>query len=352
MNREQISRHVFDGLALELHETARSALLAVLPDDAAVDVQPVMGGASGAAVLRVETDNGRTLLLRIETARDVFRDPHRTYPSMQAAAAAGIAPPLHLVDADAGVAVMDFVEQQPLTGHPGGPAGVLRQLGALVARLQTTPVRPPQPAHFAEVLDGMLTMLAGSDVFVPGVMAPVQQAYERIRSAYPWERHAQVASHNDINPFNVLFDGERLWLIDWELAFNNDPLADLACVANNFIDPMSTPTAASALEAELLRAWLGNEPSPSHTSRLAVMRQLNRLFYGALMASTAVGRGVLDPDLTALTPAEFQAEIESGRLGLGSPDLLRVMGKMQWAGFLAGVESSAFDDSLREAGRA
>ena len=37
-----------------------------------------------------------------------------------------------------------------------------------------------------------------------------------------------VSSHNDVLPRNVLFDGKRLWLIDWENGNRNEPLADLA----------------------------------------------------------------------------------------------------------------------------
>jgi hypothetical protein len=42
-----------------------------------------------------------------------------------------------------------------------------------------------------------------------------------------------VSSHNDFfKPDNILFDGHRLWLVDWEAAFLNDRYADLAVVAS------------------------------------------------------------------------------------------------------------------------
>ena len=51
---------------------------------------------------------------------------------------AGIAPAVHVADPDAGIVVMDFIHQRPITEHPGGPVGVLRELGEHVARLQAT----------------------------------------------------------------------------------------------------------------------------------------------------------------------------------------------------------------------
>ena len=207
---------------------------------AQASLEPVSGGASGALVHRIDVEDGRRLLLRIETARDPFRNPHRSYVCLQTAAAAGIAPAVHVADPDAGIVVMDFIDQRPITEHPGGPVGVLRELGELVARLQATSVFPPLVDNFAVVLAQMLAMIEGAGVFAPGVLAPVHDGFERIRAAYPWHRDAQVSSHNDVNPFNVLFDGDRLWLIDWEIAFRNDPFADIACVANNFADPVAT----------------------------------------------------------------------------------------------------------------
>jgi thiamine kinase-like enzyme len=42
-----------------------------------------------------------------------------------------------------------------------------------------------------------------------------------------------VFGHNDMLPANLLDDGERLWLVDWEYAGFNSPLFDLAGLASN-----------------------------------------------------------------------------------------------------------------------
>ncbi len=104
----------------------------------------------------------------------------------------------------------------------------------------------------------MLAMIEEPAVFAPGVLAPVHDGFDRICAAYPWDRDAQVSSHNDVNPFNVLFDGDRLWLIDWEIAFRNDPFADVASVANNFADPVRARGRGRSSSRWLLRAWLGH----------------------------------------------------------------------------------------------
>lgn len=76
----------------------------------------------------------------------------------------------------------------------------------------------------------MLNLVRDGGLFAPGVLDGHVTGLARIRAEYPWSA-AQVSAHNDINPRNVLFDGERLWLVDWELAFRNDPLADARLTA-------------------------------------------------------------------------------------------------------------------------
>lgn len=351
MFTEQLARHPFDVLPEHHREPAREALLGVADADARITLTAVSGGASGALVHRVGFEDGaNSLLLRIETSRDPFRNPHRSYVCLRRAADAGIAPAVHAADPDAGIVVMDFIEQRPLDQHPGGPDGLVHELGQLLARLQRTQVFPPLLDDFASVLEQMLAMIEHVGVFAAGVLAPVHDGFATIRAAYPWHLAAQVSSHNDVNPFNVLFDGERLWLIDWEIAFRNDPLADVACVANNFADQIVSGDAATRLETELLTAWLGHAPDRATRARLALMRRLNRLFYACLMLSVSAGARLPEPDLDALSVEAFRAEIEAGRLALGSPHLLHEMGKMQLAGFVAGLAGDDLDEAMREAG--
>ena len=136
-----------------------------------------------------------------------------------------------------------------------------------------------------------------------------------------------MSAHHDINPRNVLFDGERLWLVDWELAFRNDPLADVANIANNFSQVPDVDTL-------VLEGWLGRSPDDETRHRLALMRDLHRLFYGALMLSGFIGQRDPEAELTALTPDEFRAAIARGELR-GTPELLFVLGKMHFAAFAA-----------------
>jgi aminoglycoside phosphotransferase (APT) family kinase protein len=334
-----VSEDFLDPIPPDRRETARIALAAAFGAASMTALRPVGGGASGALIYRLDV-GGRSYLLRMETRRGAFRNPHQ-YTSMQTAADAGVAPPLLYADADAGVAIMDFVESRPLHDYPGGPAALARDLGRLVARLQATPVFPAF-VDYMESLDRMLVYVRRSTVFAPGLLDPHCEGFERIRQAYPWDAAAFVSSHNDPNPRNVIFDGDRLWLVDWETSYRNDPLTDVAILVDNLA---ATPEQQDLL----LQAWLGRPPDRALRARLVLMRQLTRLYYAALGFSffASIPRNTPpDADLTAPTPDEFRSAIATGRLQPTGPETLYVLGKMCLAGFKAGVGTTEFAESV------
>ena len=65
----------------------------------------------------------------------------------------------------------------------------------------------------------------------------ISQLGELMASAVELEAHVGeiqlVFGHNDLLPANILDDGSRLWLIDWDYAGFNSPLFDLGGLASN-----------------------------------------------------------------------------------------------------------------------
>ena len=262
-------------------ETVESALATTFGASGVSSVLASPGGASGALTYRVETRTGDHLL-RIETIRGSLRNPYQ-YECMQTAAEAGIAPPIRYVDAGAGVVIMPFVSQRPLTDFPGGPPAVASAVAALLARLHRTPTFPAH-GDYMDNLARMLAYLERSGRVAPGLLDQHAAGFERIRAAYPWSPDSFVSAHNDPNQFNMLYDGDRLWLIDWETASRNDAFIDLATVSGYL-----APTAD--LRDDVLRSGLGREPDPLARARLALMGWLTQLYAGCILLVV-----VIDPD--------------------------------------------------------
>jgi hypothetical protein len=329
----------FESIPADRQELARSAIAAVIGSAGVTSLRPVTGGASGALTYQVEAD-ARPYLLRMEAGLNALQNPSH-YVCMKAAADAGIAPPLRFVDPARGVAVMDFVTQRPLPEYPGGPPALVRDLGALIRRLQESADFPTPPITYIDLIRRMLAFMRGSRVFAAGLLDPHLEGLERIAEAYPWNEAARASSHNDPNPRNILFDGARLWLVDWETAYRNDSLTDLAVVTHELA---GTPD----LQHELLRSWLGREPDRGTHARLVLMRQVTRMFFACVIFRRFAGdpNRKPDSDLRALTGPEFVASIEQGRLRLGTPELLYEFGKMFLAGFRDGLTAPGFEEAL------
>jgi len=332
---------LFDEVPADRRDAVAAALKTAFAGQPVTAVATITGGASGASALRLEIAD-RAYVMRLERGRDFFRDPARSFVCMETACTAGVAPRLHYADAAAGIAIMDCVAQRPLSDYPGGAPGLLRALGDLLRRLQQTPAFPPL-ADYAVLLDGMLRMVRGSSLFAPGALDAHAEGFLRIRAAYPWAAAASVSSHNDVNPRNVLFDGERLWLVDWELAFRNDPLVDVALAVNEL-----APTVE--LQRVLLESWRGGPLDDATRARFELMRLLGRLYYGCLILSQFAALPRERPDsLDAPSVAEFTRQIGDGSLKPGTPEVSRVFGKMSLAGFLAGMQAPEFGEWLRTA---
>lgn len=328
----------FDALPPMQREAVHSALRSVLGPVLSDAVRPVTGGATAASVLCVEA-GGRRYLLRIEGPASPLRNPHQ-YVSMRIASDAGIAPRLHYVDETGRVAITDFIEQQPLQAFPGGPAALAHALGELLRRLQATPAFP-YFVDYPDIVARLWAHVGRTGLFVPGLLDPFTERLESIRETYVRGQTGLVSSHNDSIPGNILFDGQRLWLIDWESAYRNDPLVDVAIVLDNLA---RTPE----LENILLQAWLGRIPDESIRSRLKLTRALTRLYYAGVCfsASAAASPAAPDTNLTAPTTGEFEEAIRQGRLRRGAPETKHVLGKMFLAAFFLDVPTPGFDAAV------
>jgi aminoglycoside phosphotransferase (APT) family kinase protein len=333
-----MSENHFDRLSAEQRDHARSALVGAFGRAAIDAITPIAGGASTASTFRVDTGD-RRYLLRVEGEPSPLRNPHQ-YVSMRIAAEAGIAPQIRYIDEAARVAVIDFIEQQPLKTYPGGVSALAQALGELLSRVRATPVFPAF-VDYPVIVARLFAHVRRTGLFAASLLDPHVERLALLHEAYDAGLTNLVSSHNDALPSNILFDGERLWLIDWESAYRNDPLVDVAVVLDSLVR-------APELEGVLLRAWHGRVPDEALRARLELVRALTRLYYAgvALSASAAASWVTGDTDLSAPTVAEFLEAIRAGRLKPGAPQTKHILGKMFLASFLTGVDTPWLDAAV------
>lgn len=105
-----------------------------------------------------------------------------------------------------------------------------------------------------------------------------------------------VLAHNDLLAANLIDDGERLWLFDWEYGGFNSPLFDLAnLTSNNGLD--------ADAERFVLESYHGRSPEPALVRAFAAMT-CTSLLREALWSAVSERHLTVDFDYEAYT-AEF-----------------------------------------------
>jgi aminoglycoside phosphotransferase (APT) family kinase protein len=325
-----------EGIPSAQGEIAREALKSAFGSRPIQSIEPVAGGITSALVLKVQVGD-RGYLLRAEGEPSPLRNPHQ-YESMRIAAEAGIAPEIRHLDEVARVVVMDFIEPRPLSEYPGGHAGLAQALGELLKRLQTTPVFP-YFVEYPDIVARLFAHIRRTGLFAEGLLDRHVEHLENIRQNYGSGLQQLVSSHNDAHSGNLLFDGRRLWLIDWESACRNDRMVDLAILSDSF---GFSPDLATLL----VNTWLGRIPDAGFYDRFQTVRALTRLYFAGVflsMSAASQTRPAPDTDLSIPTVAAFDKNVRDEMLS--RPERFHTLGKMYLASFLSGSAVPKFGAS-------
>jgi len=144
---------------------------------------------------------------------------------LAAVSAHGIAPPVLECDPASGLLVTRFVEGRTWRREDALQPDNLRRIGRLFTELHGLPV----PAGVREIsfqrqAYRLSALLPGGDRLATELAHRAARAWEQLAGA----PRAHALCHNDVHHLNVLDDGARIWLVDWEYGGRGDPLMDVA----------------------------------------------------------------------------------------------------------------------------
>jgi aminoglycoside phosphotransferase (APT) family kinase protein len=304
------------------------------------DISVVTGGHTPSLVYRL-TVNGSPYLLKIITRAE---DPTRHYTSMKAAADAGVAPRVWFTDTAEKISITDFVPAQPL------PVSEARlRLPALLRQLHTVP--PFARAPFNTTCTYLLNKRLADDPFFqrfraanllpPGDAREWFARHAELAAIYPYDDAEMVASHNDLfKPDNILFTGDRLWLVDWEAAFLNDRYADLVAVANQIVTNTEE-------ESGFLTRYFGAPPDPYQRARFYVMQQLSHLFYTMSFLFLGSAGKPIDWTVTVPTYDDFHRRRWAGEWDFTDNEVKVLYGKVHWERLLHNLSQPRYQESVK-----
>ncbi len=304
------------------------------------DISPMTGGHTSSLVFRIIV-RGSPYVLKIIAHKD---DPTRHYTSMKAAAAAGVAPRVWYTNIEHRISITDFVLAEPLSV----PQALVR-LPALLRTLHALPPFGRAPFNTTctflinkgPALDEFLEKFQSANILPQAERDEFFARYAELAAVYPHDDTEMVSSHNDLfKPDNILFDGHRVWLVDWEAAFLNDRYADLAVVANQVVTNDEE-------EMAYLHEYFGAPPDRYQLARFHLMRQMTHLFY--TMAFLYLGSSDKPIDWSATVPEfrDFQRRMWAGEVDLTDKDVKIVYGRVHWERLLQNVRQAGYNEALR-----
>ncbi|MBV8571040.1 MAG: phosphotransferase [Acidobacteriaceae bacterium] len=284
---------------------------------------------------------GPAYLLRINTRPG---DMTRHFSCMQAAAEAGLAPRVHYASTEDRISITDFVEAVPFPA-----TDALLRLPAALRALHALPPFPVAPFNTTctflltkgPALDAFLQKFRTANILPQPDLDLLFTRYTQLAAVYSSLDPDLAPSHNDLfKPDNILFDGRRLWLVDWEAAFQNDRYADLAVVANMLV-------ANETEEQMYLYEYFGAPPGSRQVARFYLMKQLAHMFYA--MAFLSLGSAGEAIDWREPLPAyyDFQRRFWRREVDLADNHSKTVYGRVHWEQLRHNLRQPRFDEALR-----
>lgn len=304
-------------LATSAQERAEQAIAEAFPDARDYVLEPLHGGLSGSPVYKLIVD-GRPYALRVMQRQSQLYDPQRQLDCIRSASERGITPPLRYASSELAVSISAYISSQPPVQHILGSDQLLAQAGELLRTLHTGPAFSTTIDAF-QMLEGTLAQLAAAGEALPASTQQALAAYEMVKRTL--QPHLGSAPcHNDINPGNMLFDGQRLWLIDWEASTMADPLFDLAGFIHWFLLDQRR-------EDLLLEAYYQRRPTERELAKLALIKQITWWVYALIFFQLSFFGAPSEADMgAAITsfPAAMAA-VGRGELQINAAATQRLM---------------------------
>ncbi len=233
-----------------------------------LDVTALEGGLRNHSY-RVRTADGSELAVRLPGKQSSLIERDAEVRHAIAAAEVGVAPKLDRSTSESGVLVFDFVGAPGLAPAELGDRRVLTRVARLVRRLHGT---AGFGGHFdlAAARRAYVAEAAATGVEMPSWYGDLVSTVEAMEATLLADE-PPVASHNDLVPANILDDGSRSWLIDFEYSALNVPSFDLG-----------TLIAAGGLDRELsdhLVSTYWGERAAKHTAQARAWSLIQRYSY-------------------------------------------------------------------------
>ena len=270
----------------------------------------------------------------------------RQFTCMKLASEAGLAPRVWYTSVEDRLSITDFVNEVPFSAREA-----LVRLPAILRRLHSVPPFPKGVDHMdttcmflthkTSAAEDFFRKFQAANVLSGGDMEQLLAWHARFAAAYQCRDADMVSSHNDVfKPDNILFDGQRVWLVDWEAAFLNDRYVDLAVIANLIVMD-------EADEPVYLREYFGEEPSEYQLARFFLMQQLAHMFYAVVFLMMGSAGQPMDWSPPAPSFRDIQRRMWAGELNVAGKEAKIAYGRAHWERLVENMRSPRLEEAFK-----
>lgn len=193
--------------------------------------EPLNGGFSNETY--IVTDQGTKYVVKINFDQNEYLNLTRSseLEAQSKAAALGIAPKVLSSTEQESYSISEFIEGHLMEHEEIMQKDNLVQLADMLNKIHSITGVQRENSAF-DLIDGYVKGIDKFQVQVPEGYKDILKENEKIRARRSLDKvNNNKFCHNDILSNNLLFDGKKITVIDWELSGMGDPYMDLASIS-------------------------------------------------------------------------------------------------------------------------
>lgn len=318
------------------------ALLQSFQTTTVQEITPLTGGLSASGVYQIRI-NEQYYVLKLDNSTPGSGDG-KALSCMEIAATAGIAPPVIYRDTIKGISITRFIASTPLSTAFTSPDLLLHQLALTIRSIHALPLFTKK-SSLPKTVEMLIEAFSNSGMLSGPVFEEAFSQFAVIKACYPWQDSDLVSSHNDLNPNNIFWGNDQVWVIDGDAATQNDRYVDLAIAANFYIRDEEQ-------ENFFLETYFGGYAADYHRARLFLMRQVCRIVYALLMFRLAEqskpADSKHDPEMENISLQQVREQLGKGQLKLAGHEGQLLFGKALLNEAVNSMRSLRFASSVEQ----
>jgi thiamine kinase-like enzyme len=276
-------------------------------------ITPLTGGLSDSTIYKVENKDKQWVVRFI--GHRSMEDKLREINAQSIASQEGWGPLLYASDSDQGWIIMDYIKPTLLSASDRMNEETYIKLGRCLQKIHTG------PAFFSgkpivQEIEELLSKLQQTNKIPRSINYKVlKEIIASVKKNYP---RTIAPTHRDLNPNNIIFSDNKIFVIDFENAAQDDPFYDLATIGIFYIfHPYH--------EKIFLNSYFNRDYTLQEYAYYQEMKQLAFLFYGFNFLDFIPEKVIQTTSVTVQPIAQLLEDLGRGVINIADPiDQLKI----------------------------